>query len=337
MKDRYIMKKLAIGMVAIFLLATVTPIALGSSNDPPATYEEVHQMIVTFPDDPTLEPTVADTTTTIGTPPNGLSSNEMRDLLISYINSLTDTSQVVTEVAKIGAISNINPVEFSTAVDISQISQISQIEVSSSFGNSGQGGMRSIVPVNIGEGTSHYAEFKIPWGEAFASSTNPPTTIATMSATTGTGRAYARCIPNTLTGASCGDNVYAPNKAARWMKMGIGLKTSATFVYKSPSAVTIAMYNGGGAHASIFLKVDEYTPVGQYVQSYTKEVLGYTGTTSGKSYSLDNFGFKFNLRFLYLYRFSMYAACNANSGGSPESGSYADMNPVQFSKLWLVY
>jgi hypothetical protein len=176
-----------------------------------------------------------------------------------------------------------------------------------------------------------YYQFTNPWPDSWTSKTHT-SCVATITPSTGVGRAYARSIPNTQTGATCGIRNAPPGMAVRWAAPTV----TGWVIVKSPTRIAGSMANGGGANASVWVDVKEYYPDGRYKTTYTRQVYSLTRMGSFNQ-SIDNVGFQVQWKQNYMYVICVSAVAYARSGPVWSTGSYVDISPAELKKVLFGY
>jgi len=98
---------------------------------------------------------------------------------------------------------------------------------------------RPVTECGVIGGGRGYARFSAPWPDSWVSGTSG--NIYTMNASTGVGRAYARCRPGQSSVATCGVRNAAPGGAWRWL----GSNRNVNVVLYTPSRMAGELVNGG--------------------------------------------------------------------------------------------
>jgi len=139
---------------------------------------------------------------------------------------------------------------------------------------------------------------------------------------TGVGEVYAYPMPFTSSWAQV--DVHAQQNGNGWVWNGD--TTNARVVIKSSSYANVEVITGANSKIKIIVK--EYTPTGQYSQTWDDVVFTGLGDWSG---SLDGLYLDHTFRHNYIYKLIIVASCY--QGGS----SWARFDPIKLKKVWWLY
>jgi hypothetical protein len=187
---------------------------------------------------------------------------------------------------------------------------------------------RPVTECGVMGGQRGYYQYSAPWPDSWTAGSAG--NIFTINASTGVGRAYARCRPNDLSYATCGVRNAAPGRAWRW----VGSNRNINVVMYTPSRMVGELVNGGlGATAGTYVEVKEYDTNGRYVQTYSRTAYSLTGYPV-RSFNVDLNGYYATVpvRTNYMYVTSVYATASARSGGAPP-GSTVDITSAQLKSF----
>jgi hypothetical protein len=180
--------------------------------------------------------------------------------------------------------------------------------------------------------TRGYTLFSTPWPDSWASGSSGNT--YSMNATTGVGRAYARCRPGNSSAATCGVRNSRPGTAIRWS----GTNRSVNIVMYNNTRMTGTLVNGGmGATAGTYVDVKEYDSSGRYVQTFYRTIYQLTGGPV-TNFDVNLYGRYVTVPFRtnYAYLVCVYETAWGLSGWSPP-GSAVDINPARLGSIMVGY